>query len=87
MACYLITYDLAEKSRESDLLAYIKGGPWAKAAESSYAIVTDKTPVKLVVEIRQVANDTITLCVVSIRKPWDGYLRQEVVDWMNANLP
>jgi hypothetical protein len=86
MATYLITYDLTDRSREDALLAYIRGWPWARVSASSYAVASDKTTTQMSEDIRAIAKDAITFAVLTITRPWDGFLPQDIIHWLNAGL-
>ena len=86
MATYLITYDLSDGSREDALLAYIRGWPWVRVSASSYAVASDRTTTQMTADIRAVANDAITFAVLTIARPWDGFLPPDVIRWLNAGL-
>lgn len=86
MAAYLITYDLSDPDRESDLLNYIKINSWAQASKSSYAVISSKTAEQIVADIQKITNNEIVVYVFTVRRPYSGFGPKEVNDWLAPNM-
>ncbi len=87
MGLYLVSYDLHDASKETDLLQYLKAFGWARVTESSYAILTNKAPTDVVNDIKTITNNQTTVYVFSIIQPYGGYGSANVNDWLAKHVP
>lgn len=86
MSVVLITYDLGDKTREGDLLDYMEENDATLVTESSYVLVTDKTPDEIKEEIKAITKK-ITVFVFTISAPWAGFGPTDVIDYLQKVLP
>jgi hypothetical protein len=88
MAALLVTYDLIKPGQDyPDLLKTIKSYPWQFLSESSYAIITNKTPQAVYDELAVYLDKNDHLLVITLKKPYWGFHLQAAIDWLTANLP
>lgn len=89
MNFFIVTYDLHVSGQDySGLLEKIKeGNGWAKLSESSYAVSTEKSPQQLLDILKANIDDNDRLYIVTISKPYTGWGDQEILDWLEKNLP
>ena len=86
---YIVSYDLQEPEKKyEELLAKIKeASAWAKLGGSAYLIVSDKTPVELRNEYRNVLDDNDKIYVGTVNPPAAGYgMPKDVSDWILKNV-
>ena len=87
MSRMIITYDLSNPGRDYDtLIARIKSyGAWAHITESSWAIVTNQTPVGVRDNLKAAIDDNDKLLVGILgTAAWIG-LPSNVSDWLKKN--
>lgn len=89
MAVLLITYDLNRPGQNyTDLLDKIKSyGSWARLSESSYAVATQNTPQTVYSQLSPHLDNSDTLYIVTLKRPYSGQGPQDVNNWLEANLP
>ena len=89
MAAYVITYDLSLPGRGyNDLYNRIKSyDTWAAFTESSWAIVTNQSPVQIRDYLSPAIdnNDKLFVGGPINQAAWIG-LSQEISDWLKKNL-
>lgn len=88
MPVLLVTYDLNKPGQDySDLLKTIKGYAYAKLSESSYAILTDKSPQTIYDQLKPTIDKNDNLYVINLKRPYSGQGPQEVNNWLEKRLP
>jgi len=94
MAALLITYDLHDETYSDDVLGFIKQGKWKKVTKSSYVVIRNETPFNTVTAIRKLTKSenekgkhNVTVCVLTVRKPFNGLVTPDVTAWLDENLP
>jgi hypothetical protein len=88
MAVLLVTYDLNRPGQDyPELLKAIKGYAYAKLSESSYAILTDKTPQAVYSQLLPFIDKNDNLYVINLKQPYGGQGLKEVNDWLSKYLP
>ena len=89
MSAYIITYDLSQPGRNyADLYARIRSyGTWATITESSWAIVTEQSPVAVRDHLSPAldSNDMLFVSTLGGSAAWLG-LSDEISDWLKKNL-
>ena len=89
MAVLLVTYDMNKEPNSEQykgLLAYIKSFSWARMSESSYAIDTQLSPEQVYAKLKPFVDDNDNILVMTLKRPYSGYNRKDVIDWLNARL-
>jgi CRISPR/Cas system-associated endoribonuclease Cas2 len=86
MGAYLITYDLHDKSKENDLLAYIRTNGYAMVSESSYVVLRDTTSGQIVSDIKRITGDRVNVYVFGIGSSWNSFGPQQINDWLSRNV-
>lgn len=70
-----------------NIVAAIKAyGTWAKLSESSYAIVTTKSPQDVYTGLSPLLDNNDHLSVITLNAPWWSKHSQEVLDWLQQNV-
>ena len=88
MAVLLVTYDLNKPGQDySDLLKAIKSYTWARLSESSYAIVTDKTPTTISGELKPFLDASDYIYIVNLKRPFWEFGLKEINEWLEKHLP
>ncbi|PWK52837.1 hypothetical protein [Pleionea mediterranea] len=89
MAVLLVTYDLNKPGQKHlELLKKIKDfSSWACLSESSYAIKTNASASEVFDALRHYIDDSDTLYVINLKKPYSGFGPKDVNDWLDNNLP
>jgi len=88
MAILLVTYDLNKPGQDySDFLKIIKGYPYARLSESSYAIQTTETPIAVYNKLTPHMDKNDQVYLIILQKPFYGLGPKEVNDWLTNNLP
>ena len=85
MGTYLISYDLLDSDKETDLLAYLKNA--TMATKSAYLLNTNMTPGQLVDGIRKLTNNKVNVYVLTIANPYSGWGPPAANEWLTKNLP
>lgn len=87
MSRMIITYDLSNPGRDYDtLIARIKSyGAWAHITESSWAIVTNHTPVGVRDNLKAAIDDNDKLLVGILGTAAWIRLPSNVSDWLKKN--
>lgn len=84
-----VTYDLRKPGRDyTALFEYLKSlGNWCHALESTWFVVTDKSPETVRDEARRHADSNDAILVVRSARPgaWIG-LSAEISGWLQKNL-
>ena len=86
----LITYDLNKEPDSDDykgFMAYIKSFDWARLSESCYAVSTSLTPTQVYAALKPFTDANDYLIVISLRTPYSGVNKKEVIDWLAKFLP
>jgi hypothetical protein len=87
MPSLLVTYDPARPERDySDFLKHIERYSNARLSESSYAIITDKTPQAVCGELRRFVKKNGSLFVITLKQPYDGCGPSLTNDWLRKTL-
>lgn len=90
MAVMLISYDLnveRDDDEYEEFHEYIKDHSYLYLSESSYAIVSDLTPLQLYDEFRDYLDENDAVVIVTLSAPHCVSHNELARDWMNANLP
>lgn len=87
MSVLLVTYDLnAPGQKHAKVLEKIKTFNWARLSESSYAIVSNSTPQSVYEIFEPLIDKNDTLLVIPMHKPYYGFHKKDVIDWLSNNL-
>ena len=89
MGCYIVTYDLNKEVTRPPIDKSIREdfNGFAMLSESSYAITTNKTPKGVYDALAKHLDGNDCLLVVTLSKPYFGQHSQEVIDWLDEQLP
>jgi hypothetical protein len=87
MSVLLITYELNKSGKVySDLLKIIKSYPYAQLSESSYAILTDKTPATIYAELKPSLDKNDYIYIITLNRPYSGSGLTIVNEWLESSL-
>ena len=88
MPVLLVTYDLNKEIKRPPIVKKIKtlGSSRKRLSESSYAIKTTKTPTSIKESLQKFIDDDDDLYVITLRDPWDGFGRPDVINWLDTEL-
>lgn len=87
MPLLLVAYDLNKPEQEhSNLLDEIMSYSNVRMSESSYAIITDKTPSVVCEELKKHIDINDNLYIINLKRPYAGYGSKLVVDWLKKEL-
>ncbi|WP_027040348.1 hypothetical protein [Mesorhizobium ciceri] len=87
MAAFIVTYDLNKETGRPKIVDEVKNTSWARLSESSYAISTNETADQVYARFRPYIDDNDNLYIVSLRRPYMGWGKKDVNDWLGQNLP
>ena len=83
----LVTYDLNKETQRPKITAEVKkSASWAQLSESSYAICTRETSSEVYQRFSKYLDSNDYFYVIPLRKPYDGYGLNEVIEWLDNNL-
>jgi hypothetical protein len=87
MPILLITYSLNKSKQDcSELLKNIRSYPHAQLSESSYAIVTNKTPAAIYAELKPLLDKNDYIYIITLNRPYSGCGLNNVNHWLESNL-
>jgi hypothetical protein len=87
MPLLLVTYDLNRPEQDdSDLLNEIKKYSNVRLSESSYAIITDKTPEVVCKEMEKYIDVNQNIFIINLKRPYEAYGSELVSDWLKKEL-
>jgi hypothetical protein len=87
MSALLVTYDLHKPGQDySEFYKIIKGYPWAKLSESSYAIQTSESPATIYGRLSHYMDKNDQVYVIKLSQPYSGFGPDEINKWLNQNL-
>jgi hypothetical protein len=91
MNYFLVTYDLYSPGQKyNDLIAEIEKAPtsaWAKIMLSCYIVGTSESASRLSDRLRKHLDDNDTILVIKICNNYQGWLTQEIHDWIKNHVP
>jgi sugar-specific transcriptional regulator TrmB len=87
MSLLLVTYELNKSGQfNSDLINEINNYSNVRLSDTSYAIITDKSPSRVCGELKQYIDANDKIFVISLKRPFDGYGSDEINDWLRKTL-
>ncbi len=87
MPLLLVAYSHNESEKgHSDLIRKIEKYSHVRLTESSYAIITDKTPKGVCEELKNFIDKKDTLYVITLKCPYDGCGASLANDWLKKEL-
>ena len=87
MPLLLVTFDSDKPGQDySDLLDQIKSYSNVRLSESSYAIISDKTPDTVCEEMKKYIDTNDNLYIINLKRPYAGYGSELVTDWLKKEL-
>jgi hypothetical protein len=87
MPLLLVTIDSNTSGQDySDLLNEIKSYSNVRLSESSYAIITDKTPSEVCEEMKTFIDTDDSLYIINLKRPYEAYGSELVTDWLKKEL-
>lgn len=87
MAILLVTYDVRNDERRSNLLNDLKAQyDWALISESSYVIDSREEPSLVFQRLEQHIAQYDRLAIFTVQIPWRGYILPDAVAWLNEKL-
>ncbi len=87
MALLLVTCDRnAPEHSDSGFVKHIERYSNVRLSESSYAIITDKTPRTVCGEFKKILDKNDSLFVITLKRPYDGYGSSQINDWLRKTL-
>jgi hypothetical protein len=87
MPLLLVTFDSNKPGQDySDLLNEIGSYSNVRLSESSYAIISDKTPDTVCEEMKKYIDTNDNLYIINLKRPYAGYGSELVTDWLKKEL-
>ena len=87
MALLLITFDLHKpKQGHGELIEQIKKYSYVRLSDTSYAIITDKTPMNVCDGLKKIIQKEDSLYVITLKHPYDGCGPNLANDWLMKSL-
>jgi hypothetical protein len=87
MPLLLVAYDLGKKGTDYQaLLNKINGYSNIRITESAYAIITDKSPTDVCIEMQKYIGDENTIYVITLKRPYGASKWNFVNDWLHKEL-
>ena len=89
MALRLLSYDLNQEKTKEDYEGFysvIKSYSYARLSESSYALDTEDQPETIYALLEPYIDDNDNVMILTLSKPYYGFHRQPVIDWLQAHL-
>ena len=87
MSVLLVAYDLNQPGQKhKKLLEILHPYKPVKLSESSYAILTNKSPQNIYKVLQPVLDSTDKLFVITLYSPFAGDKSNEETHWLDANL-
>jgi CRISPR-associated endonuclease Cas2 len=87
MPLLLVAYDIKETEKEhSDLLKQIEKYSNVRLTESSYAVITDKTPKAVCEDLRKFIDMNDNVYVITLKHPYFGCGPGLANDWLIKGL-
>jgi hypothetical protein len=87
MPLLLVTYDLGKTGTDyPGLLKKINRYSNIRITESSYAIITDKSPKDVCAEMQKYVDGENTVYVITLNRPYEASDMNYVSDWLNKEL-
>jgi hypothetical protein len=87
MPLLLVTFDPNKHGQDyPNLLDEIKSYSYVRLSESSYAIITDKTPDTVCEELKKHIDTNDNIYIVNLKRPYAGYGSELVIDWLKKEL-
>jgi hypothetical protein len=87
MPLLLVTFDPNKPGQNnSKLLNEIMSYSNVRLSESSYAIITDKTPSAVCEELKKHIDTNAGLYIINLKRPYAGYGSTLVTDWLKKEL-
>lgn len=91
MAVLLVTYDLNKEGKSKvDYNKFYEirdTYPYAKLSESSYALLTNESPLDLFNKLKPLIDANDHIYIINLKRPYMGYGPQSVNDWLTNHLP
>ena len=91
MPAYLVSYDLRAPGQKYDrLIEAIKADPtraWARPLESCFFVTSNESAEALYTRLKAKIDNNDGIVVIRICLPYQGWLSQEVHDWIAAKVP
>lgn len=87
MSLMLVTYDCNRSEQDySGFFRHIERYSNVRLSESSYAIITDKTPKAICAELEEFIDEDDNLYVITLKKPYDASGPNLASDWLKKEL-
>jgi len=87
MSLLLVTYKLNKPVKDHpDIVDRIEKYSNVQLSDSSYAIITDKTPEEVCAELHDLIENNDNLFVITLKLPYDGCGPGIAQDWLKKGL-
>ncbi|MGD1044922.1 MAG: hypothetical protein ABR936_06290 [Bacteroidota bacterium] len=87
MPLLLVTFDPDKSGQDySNLLDEIMSYSNVRLSDSSYAIITDKTPDVVCEELKKQITANDNLYIINLKRPYAGVGSKLVTDWLKKEL-
>lgn len=86
MNMLIVAYDLNKESKRPPIVEEIKKYEWARLSESAYAIRTNQSPNDVYERLAGFIDQDDNIYILHIHRPWMGFGRKPVVDWLDKHL-
>jgi hypothetical protein len=87
MPLLLVTFDPNKPEQNySDLLNEIKSYSNVRLSDSSYAIITDKTPGEVCEEMKAFIDTEDSIYILNLKRPYEAFGSELVSDWLKKEL-
>ncbi|MER9893287.1 hypothetical protein NKJ40_14540 [Mesorhizobium sp. M0119] len=88
MSTFIVTYDLNKETARPKIVDEVKASAgWARLSESSYAISTSETVNQVYERFKKHLDGNDNFYVISLRRPYAGWGKKDVNDWLEKHLP
>jgi hypothetical protein len=87
MPLLLVTFDPNKPGQKNlDLLNEIKSYSNVRLSDSSYAIITDKTPGEVCEEMKSFIDTGDSIYIINLKRPYKAFGSELVSDWLKKEL-
>ncbi|MCX6122405.1 MAG: hypothetical protein NTX44_12420 [Ignavibacteriales bacterium] len=87
MALLIVSFNIKNSEKDhSELLSRIEKYSNIQLSESSYVIITDKTPKIVCEDLIKFLEKNDNLYVITLKRPYEAYGSKLAIDWLNKSL-
>ena len=87
MALLLVTCDVkAPEKRQRSIRTALDRYSSLRLSDTTFAVITDKTPDNICEEMKTAVGKDDTVCVISLKRPYEVNGSRTIDDWLNKTL-